>query len=201
MHCWMHCLLAALINRRHDMYPRRSVHAVVLLDNGYKEGSSFNQAEVVCVIGPKREFETIFPLPGWYIHHLLWETLPALYLRYVLVTNSRYMNVCLCVFVRLSLTKSYFSRAPKASVSQPRFASVQQISVVKYFSVVLQPPTVKLRGKSEPDIQKAEKKKNQNISLTAFGTNVAVIAFRLFPFVIFCFLSPSSLFWSFQTRG
>lgn len=47
------------------------------------------------------------------------------------------------------------------------FISDQEVSVVKYFSVVLQPPSVKLRGKWELETQKP-RKKNQTVFLAVW---------------------------------
>lgn len=74
----------------------------------------------------------------------------------VLNALGSYAYVCMCVQVLFQTL--YLGLVPGAS--QLRFISVQQISAFKYFSVVLQPPTVKLRGKSEPETQKPRKTSN-----------------------------------------
>lgn len=92
------------------------------------------------------------------------------------------VNVCiLCVFLRTCpcpdpISIVYPGLVPGAS--QLRFVLDQQISLVKYFSVVTPPPTVKLQGKSETETQKRKEK------------------YKLFLFL--CFAPMSLLFLSFS---
>lgn len=70
-------------------------------------------------------------------------------------------------------------------------------SVVKYFSVALQPPTVKLGGKSEPQTSSLE------IYIFFFFRFVchqySCHFFQFFSFVVSSFLPPTSVFWWWQT--
>lgn len=102
------------------------------------------------------------------------------------------MDVCVCMRVLILVL---FQMCPELLPGgrELRFVSDQRVSVVKYFSVVPQPSTVKLRGKGEPKTRSRGKKK-KSIFLPVFGTNVAVISFcfSLLLFLLF-FLFRQSL--------
>lgn len=114
---------------------------------------------------------------------------------------GKYLYVCMCACVCLHvLVQVLFQTCPGLLPGgwELGFVSDQQVSLVKYFSVVLQPPPVKLRGKRELETQKQRKK--TAIFLAMFGTNVAMISLCLFFFLWFLFCLSHQCFDGFRLQ-